>query len=114
MKRLPTIGEVTRRLRRPVRTVWRLARETAGAFAGPGRVSEARAALDPQLLALIEDGLTYGDRNLRHLDPLQRWQLRPELERILVHEVTMAWGPRDVQDLVDAVLRAWGEAPPTV
>ena len=103
MKRLPTIGEVIRWFSQPGERPW------------PARAADQSAPqVDPAILALVEAGLAYGDETIQRLAVLQRWELRSELERILLTSVTADWNQEEVNGLVDLVLEAWEEASPLV
>ncbi|HEY7681394.1 MAG TPA: hypothetical protein VH879_02015 [Gemmatimonadales bacterium] len=102
MKRLPTIGEVIRWFSEPGERPWPV----------PGSDDPSSSQVDPVLLAMVEEGLAYGDETIQRLAILQRWQLRSELERILLTSVTADWNQEEVHRLVDLVLEAWWEASP--
>lgn len=98
MKPLKTLGQIARRLRRQTP-----AEEREG-FS----LRQPPASQDPTVRELLARARDYADETMQQLSLTERWQLRPELERILEREVHAEWTPNEVQELVDAVFRAWG------
>jgi hypothetical protein len=99
MHRLPTLGEVARWFREPGANPW----------------ARGHLAYDPAPATrdLVIGGLAHGDRTIQQLGVLERWQFRPELERVLHGSVTSEWTAGEVEELVDMVLHAWGLAAAT-
>jgi hypothetical protein len=54
-------------------------------------------------------GVAYANQELNDFNVLDRWEIRPEVEKAPREDVRSDWSERDVEELVDDVLDEWDD-----